>query len=176
MYVFFLSKKSFLQSFKSHISAMQDPEVQKHLLTAQDVYNFIANFFLITGVECTSIAFAKSVRSTGNLGLKTRGSRLNFAGKYRKWRRSIWKSWWSKLHYLASFFRFWEKIWTKFGRESLLQRLKVSMDFCWSIFQSEWSFGELTTRESGSRLTTGINHKACQNIKTGGRPSCARSE
>ena len=42
---FFLSKKSFLQSFKSHISAMQDPEVQKHLLTAQDVYDFIANFF-----------------------------------------------------------------------------------------------------------------------------------
>ena len=175
MYVFFWAKRVL---YKASRATFQPCKIQrsKSTYSLHRTSTILLRIFLITGVECTSIALAKSVRSTGNLGLKTRGSRLNFAGKYRKWRRSIWKSWWSKLHYLASFFRFWEKIWTKFGRESLLQRLKVSMDFCWSIFQSEWSFGELTTRESGSRLTTGINHKACQNIKTGGRPSCARSE
>ena len=174
--MFFSEQKEFCTKLQEPHFSHARSRGPKALTHCTGRLQFYCEFFLITGVECTSIALAKSVRSTGNLGLKTRGSRLNFAGKYRKWRRSIWKSWWSKLHYLASFFRFWEKIWTKFGRESLLQRLKVSMDFCWSIFQSEWSFGELTTRESGSRLTTGINHKACQNIKTGGRPSCARSE
>ena len=40
-----MSKKSFVQSFKTHLSAMQDPEIQKHLKTAQDVFDYISNFF-----------------------------------------------------------------------------------------------------------------------------------
>ena len=116
MYVFFWAKRVL---YKASRATFQPCKIQrsKSTYSLHRTSTILLRIFLITGVECTSIALAKSVRSTGNLGLKTRGSRLNFAGKYRKWRRSIWKSWWSKLHYLASFFRFWEKIWTKFGRK-----------------------------------------------------------